>query len=1358
MRSNAALARLAIIAIAVSVSVQVGEAGAATAGQSALLPPLGLLEANPSLTEEVASPPPASASEVAPYSRNPSETRPYALCPPPTERRASCMAAVVPTEGGDPVVGPALEGSGVQGGFSPADLRSAYRLPSAGGKGLTIAVTIAYDNPNAEADLATYRSTYGLPPCTTANGCFAKVNQAGEEDNYPAANAEWGLETSLDLDMISATCPECEILLVEADSPFLDDMGAAVETAAAMGADVISNSWAAEEFEGESDFNFYFSHPGIPTLFATGDWGFGVYYPAASPTAIAVGGTSLRKAGGARGWTETAWSGAGSGCSSYEAKPSWQRDEGCAARTVADVSAVSDTATPVSVYDSFGQPGWLLLGGTSVATPLLAGIEALSSSSFRAAGPSAFTRAGSGGELFDVTDGENGTCGTISDTGFAATYLCQADAGYDGPTGWGTPDGPLSLPVALTEGAEALAVDEAVLHGSIDPGGLPTEYRFEFGETTLYGDSVPVPDGSAGSSSGYVEVNQLVTGIEPGTPYHYRIVAHNDAGTFTGVDRFFGTTPPVATTGGASNVLASTATLHGEVDPEGLPTRFYFEFGPDTSYGRKLPIRSENVGSGTTAVEVSTALSSLEGGRSYHYRLVAVNVAGTDYGADETFSTAPPQWTAGYLPQPPNSGDGQQAFGVSCPEPNACVAVGQHWSLAVHTYATLAEHWDGESWSPMPTPDPAGIDEGWKYSRYALLRGVSCALPDSCMAVGDYRGTDDVVRPLAESWDGESWEMTAPALPADALEAQLTGVSCPSASDCTAVGFYEDGSGNTRPLVERWNGAAWTLVSASAPVGSLASELLTVSCAGPDTCVAGGTQMQSGGEEMTLAEHWDGTEWSVVPTPTPGTNPQARFEGISCLSASTCTAVGYFRSGPSLVGLAESWDGEEWTVQPLTTPQGEGVLTGVSCTAPQTCTAAGYFYNPSELDHGWRPLVERLSGSSWSVLEIASLEVPANWWRESSLNGISCAEAKACVAVGNALSAPEGGLSPYRAFAEHEIDPPPPPTASFTHAPTSPIATQQVVFDASASQPPEGATITSFEWDFGDEAQGNGATPAHTYMRPGDYLVKLVVNASNGSSAEVTELVTVANNPPVASFSMTPADPAPGETLTFDASSSDDVDGEIEDYEWDFGDGATGTGVEAAHAYAEAGDYIATLTVTDDRGDTDMLSAPVHVTPRLVDGGPPTVAVIPPTEPAVPEPADFEIERISARCSGRLLLRLRASTAGQFKALATAVPSTHRKIRAPRPHHRSGRCDSARPAAFLLGTGDSERRKPSRFPYGTGSATALPGVPVKLVVMPGDRAAAALAGPHRLRVALAITFTPRAGAPMTRHQTISVPG
>ena len=312
-------------------------------------------------------------------------------------------------------------------GLAPADLRDAYKITGTGSASTTIAIVDAYGSPNAEADLAVYRSTYGLPPCTTGNGCFRKVDQNGGT-SYPSGNTGWAEEISLDVDMASAGCPNCHILLVEAASSSLGDLLTAENEAAALGASVISNSWGANEFLFESLYDSYFDL-GIPITASAGDSGYGVIWPAASPYVTAAGGTHLVPAATQRGWSESAWSGTGSGCSSYESKPSWQHDPGCGGRTVGDVAAVADPATAVAVYDSYGVSGWVAFGGTSVSAPLVASVYALAGNSTSAGPGYPYSHATA---FNDVTAGGNGSCGS---------YLCTSGPGYDGPTGLGTPNG-----------------------------------------------------------------------------------------------------------------------------------------------------------------------------------------------------------------------------------------------------------------------------------------------------------------------------------------------------------------------------------------------------------------------------------------------------------------------------------------------------------------------------------------------------------------------------------------------------------------------------------------------------------------------------------------------------------------------------------------------------------------------------------------------------------------------------------------------------------------------------------------------------------------------------------------------------
>jgi subtilase family serine protease len=316
-------------------------------------------------------------------------------------------------------------------GYGPADIRKAYNLTTDSTR--TVAIVDAYDDPNAEADLGTYRSQFGLPACTTANGCFTKVSQTGSTTSLPRANGGWAQEISLDLDMVSATCPGCHILLVEAKSASFADLAAGVSYAASLGASAISNSYGGSDSSDASYYSAYY-HPGIAVTASTGDSGYGAQSPATFRGVVAVGGTSLNRASTTRGFTEAAWSGAGSGCSAYNAKPTYQTAATqCSRKADADVSAVADPNTGVAVYDSYayqGASGWMVFGGTSASSPIIASVYALAGNVTGDAGALPWGHTAS---LNDVTTGSNGTCTTA--------VLCQAGAGWDGPTGLGTPNG-----------------------------------------------------------------------------------------------------------------------------------------------------------------------------------------------------------------------------------------------------------------------------------------------------------------------------------------------------------------------------------------------------------------------------------------------------------------------------------------------------------------------------------------------------------------------------------------------------------------------------------------------------------------------------------------------------------------------------------------------------------------------------------------------------------------------------------------------------------------------------------------------------------------------------------------------------
>ncbi len=338
-----------------------------------------------------------------------------------------CHAQVVTDKQGSPTT------SALPAGYGPAQFLAAYGLSGNAAAGTTIAIVDAYGDPNIKSDLDKYNSTYGLPAfpscsSTITTSCFMKVDQNGGT-NYPGTNAGWALETSLDVEVAHAVCQNCKILLVQASSNSFANLMTAVDTAKRLGANVISNSYGASEFSGETAYDSHFQ--GAAVTFSSGDSGYGVEYPAASQYVTAVGGTTL-KLNADNSWnSESAWNGSGSGCSAYEAKPGWQT-AGCANRTVADVSADADPNTGAAVYDSVryqGKSGWYKVGGTSLASPLIAGVYALSGN--YNLGTMYNTLLAS--SLHDVTVGSNGSCG--------GSYLCTAGLGYDGPTGMGTPKG-----------------------------------------------------------------------------------------------------------------------------------------------------------------------------------------------------------------------------------------------------------------------------------------------------------------------------------------------------------------------------------------------------------------------------------------------------------------------------------------------------------------------------------------------------------------------------------------------------------------------------------------------------------------------------------------------------------------------------------------------------------------------------------------------------------------------------------------------------------------------------------------------------------------------------------------------------
>ena len=332
-------------------------------------------------------------------------------------------------------------------------------------------------------------------------------------------------------------------------------------------------------------------------------------------------------------------------------------------------------------------------------------------------------------------------------------------------------------------------------------------------------------------------------------------------------------------------------------------------------------------------------------------------------------------WTA-----EPTGGLVGEMTGVSCTAAAGCIAVGNYYGTS-GSYDPLADRWNGSTWTVQPVPVPAGADG-------VRLHGVSCHPAGSCTAVGFYYApqTQDMPQVLAEHWNGSTWQLQSVPPPPGATESELSAVSCTSPASCTAAGWYAPGSGGVAPLAEHWDGSTWTIQPTPNPAGSTDNYLNAVSCASAASCTAVG---QIGFFPSTpLAEHWDGSTWAIQAV-APSGGP---LHGVSCISAASCTAVGTTGSG---TGLVEHWDGSAWAIQPSPAPAAwtSNVLYGVSCVPLGECTAAGVF--STQTSPGAHAGAEYFNGSTWAVQHTAPPSL------HKILEAVSCVAARDCTAVGN---------------------------------------------------------------------------------------------------------------------------------------------------------------------------------------------------------------------------------------------------------------------------------------------------------------------------------------------------------------------
>jgi hypothetical protein len=725
-----------------------------------------------------------------------------ANCAKATETQVECMSLTVKGS-----ITPGYPGTGEKEGLSPENLRSAYKLPSSGGSGQTVAIVDAYNDPNAESDLAKYREKYGLSACTEANGCFKKVNQKGEKGSYPASEAGWSVEMSLDLDMVSAICSECHITLVEATSNSFANMDEAENEAASLtGTTVISDSWGGPETVNRTSEDTYFNHPGIPIAVSAGDHCYlnecegakAPNWPSTSPYVISVGGTLLEKATSSRGWKESVWYepasaygpvGTGSGCAVYESKPAWESDASCSHRTDTDVSAVAACSSPLSLYDSYGREGWINECGTSAAAPIVAGVEALSSKEFREDGAQAFWQIGSVGRLFDTTEGHN----YYSTGGNCGTYLCNGETGFDGPTGWGTPNGVFSgwliqPTVNPTEhsslsGVSCPSATDCVAIGRVEGGSGETLAEVWKG-LSWSRQATPNPSGEVGK----IELNDVACSSEE---------------TCEAVGSY--------TAGGRRGTVSLAEGWKG--------TSWTIQATPNLEPSEYTPLKNISCSSSSACTAVG-----------YHI------VTGVESPLVERWNGS--AWAVQSVPLPAETGSAH-FNDISCPSATMCAAAGYY--THGESEGSLFETWNGIQWTIASAP-----------TGMVVLESISCPSTSECMVIGREASNGRT----SAKWNGSTWTVYSVPAPSGAVrEWEYLDVSCASANRCTAAGKYGYSGETGLPYAVTWNGSSWGLQAVPNPGGTFTT-LLGISCTTATLCTAVGWETPAAFKSTTLAERF----------------------------------------------------------------------------------------------------------------------------------------------------------------------------------------------------------------------------------------------------------------------------------------------------------------------------------------------------------------------------------------------------------------------------------------------------------------------------------------------------------------------
>jgi hypothetical protein len=554
------------------------------------------------------------------------------------------------------------------------------------------------------------------------------------------------------------------------------------------------------------------------------------------------------------------------------------------------------------------------------------------------------------------------------------------------------------LPHAVTEGSSEQTGTTVKLSGSVGPEGTYTTYHFEYG-TEAENYSAATPENSAGEGSTSVPVSATVMGLQPGTTYHYRITANSAEGTAVGTDKTFTTAgtppppPPSVTTEATSGVTTHTATLEATVNPNGLDTHYYFEYGTNpTLFEADAPaLPGNDAGSGTSPVHEKVEVTGLEQHTTYYYRVVASNATGTSYSTEKAVKT--PGWLILTTPKAPGEHTrNDQLVAVSCASGTTCEGVGSFLNEEF-VRAPLSESWNASSWAVQTAQAPKG-------ALGTYPEAVSCSSSTTCTATGHWLDEKGESHLFAEGLSGSSWSLQSPATP-ETSSATLSGVSCPASNECYTAGWYVKISPREDlPLVERWNGSTWKiLTTATLPAEDKEGAYSGISCPAIEHCVAVGTYYSKTQGIQPLVENLNGTKWTWQTLPGGGLI-SAELAGVSCTSTSACTAVGHNHEHTKEALIAR-WNGTSWTLQSSPSPTGKPAeieagwaLTQVSCATATVCVTTGWYKATSS--EARQLLGEVWNGTAWSLMP----PVPRAGAATNEITGLSCPTEQKCFATG----------------------------------------------------------------------------------------------------------------------------------------------------------------------------------------------------------------------------------------------------------------------------------------------------------------------------------------------------------------------